>query len=88
MLLLLVPRTTETQPSRIPPGYGRLIGGAGLIALVCAVVFPVAETLCVRAVYKNAPVMRPRDANNGPTTRFGPHAAWRYRPLLHGENHR
>jgi hypothetical protein len=88
MLLLLVPRTTATQPSRIPLGYGRLIGGAVLIALVCAVVFPVAETLCVRAVYKNAPVMRPQDANNGPTTRFGPHAAWKYRPLLHGENHR
>jgi hypothetical protein len=88
MLLLLVPRTTATQPSRIPPGYGRLIGGAVLIALACSVVFPVAETLCVRAVYKNAPVKRPRDANNGPTTRFGPHAAWKYRPLLHGENHR
>jgi hypothetical protein len=88
MLLLLVPRTAAPQPSRIPAGYGRLIGVAALIAVVCAAVFPVIETLSVRAVYKDAPVMRPRDANNGPTTRFGPHAAWRYRPLLRGTNHR
>jgi hypothetical protein len=88
MLLLLVPRTTPTQHSRIPPGYGRLIAAAVLTALVCAAVFPVLETQCVRAVYKDAPVMRPRDANNGPTTRFGPHAAWKYRPLLKGANHR
>jgi hypothetical protein len=88
MLLLLVPRTAPILLSPIPPGYGRLVGGAALIALVCAVVFPVAETLCVRAVYKDAPVMRPRGAKNGPTTRFGPHAAWKYRPLLKGADHR
>jgi hypothetical protein len=88
MLLLLVPRTTAVEPSRILPGYGRLIGGAVLVALVCAAAFPVMETLSVRAVYKDAPVMRPRDDQTGPTTRFGPHAAWRYRPLLRGKNHR
>ncbi len=88
MLLLLVPRTTAAQPSRIPADYGHLIVGAAVIALVCAAVFPVAETLSVRAVYGDAPVKRPRDANLGPTTRFGAHAAWKYRPLLRGQNHR
>ncbi|HXY34368.1 MAG TPA: hypothetical protein VEI07_09080 [Planctomycetaceae bacterium] len=88
MLLLLVPRTDDPQLSRIPARYGRLIARAALIAVICAAFFPVAETLCVRAVYKDAPVLRPRDATHGPTTRFGPHAAWRYQPLQKGEKHR
>jgi hypothetical protein len=88
MLVLLVPRTIATEPTRIPAGYGRLILRTALGALVCASAFPVAETLLVRAVYKDAPVMRPRDANNGPWTRFGPHAGWRYRPILRGDEHR
>ncbi len=88
MLVLLVPRTVAPAPERIPPDYVRLVGRAAIAAVVCAVVFPVAETLSVRAVYANAPVMRPRDAEHPPTTRFGPHAAWKHRPLLRGKDHR
>jgi hypothetical protein len=56
--------------------------------VLSAVVFPVVETLSVRAAYGNAPVMRPRDATHGPITRFGPHASWKDHPLLRGSNHR
>jgi len=88
MLVLLVPRTTAPAPERIPPDYLRLVGRAAIAAVLCAAAFPVAETLSVRAVYGDAPVMRPRDAEHGPTTRFGPHAAWKHRPLLRGKDHR
>jgi hypothetical protein len=87
MLLLLVPRTSATRSNPIAPGYGRLIAVAVLSTLLCAVLFPVAETLSVRAVYGDAPVMRPANAPQHPITRFGPHAAWKHRPLLRGAKH-
>jgi hypothetical protein len=88
ILILLVPRTSPAPLSRIPAAYDRLLVRLVIVAILCAAVVPAAETLIVRAVYKDAPVMRPRDADNWPTTRFGAHAAWRYRPLLRGVNHR
>jgi hypothetical protein len=87
MLLLLVPRTRVPESDPVSPNYGRLVGGALLIALLSAAVFPVVETLTVRAVYGNAPVMPQRDAAHGPLTRFGPHAAWKHFPLLRGKKH-
>ena len=87
MLLLLVPRTAVTQSNPIPANYGRLIGIAVVSTVLCAALFPVAETLSVRAVYGNAPVMQPVNATQHPITRFGAHAAWKYRPLLRGEKH-
>jgi hypothetical protein len=86
LLVLLVPRSGGTLPDRVPPNYGRLIAGAVVTAVLCAVAFPMAETLSVRAVYGDAPVLRPRDAS-GPITRFGPHAAWKSRPLIRGQKH-
>jgi hypothetical protein len=88
MLLLLVPRTHSPPSNPIPPDYGRSIGIAALGAVLCAAVFPVVATLSVRTVYGDAPVMRPVNAAQHPITRFGPHAAWKHRPLLRGEKHR
>jgi hypothetical protein len=87
MLLLLVPRTSATRSNPIPPDYGRLIAVAALSTLLCAVLFTVAATLSVRAVYGDAPVMQPRKGVPSPITRFGPHAAWKHLPLVRGEKH-
>jgi hypothetical protein len=88
VLLLLVPRANAPPSNPIPPDYGRSIGIAALGAVLCAAVFPVLATLSVRTVYGDAPVMRPVNAVQHPITRFGPHAAWKHRPLLRGEKHR
>jgi hypothetical protein len=85
MMILLVPRTApQTEPA---PGDHRRLALAGLVAaLLFGACLPPLETLCERAVYGDAPVNHA--GPNTPTTRFGPHAAWKVRPLVKGKAHR
>ncbi|HET6323460.1 MAG TPA: hypothetical protein VFG04_02075 [Planctomycetaceae bacterium] len=87
MLLLLVPRSVPPRTNPISPDYGRLIAISALGTVLCAALVPVVATLSTRAVYGDAPVMQPVNAAQYPTTRFGPHAAWKHRPLLRGAKH-
>ena len=88
MLVLLIPRTTAPAPTRIPPDYLRLVG-LRLRSRPWSAPPPSPSRDPQRASrLGDAPVMRPRDAEHGPTTRFGPHAAWKHRPLLRGKDHR
>jgi hypothetical protein len=86
MMIFLLPRS---GPDPTPPttgGHDNLLGQSLVVALLCAVLFPPLETLCVRAVYGDAPVNHA--GTNVPETRFGPHAAWKQSPLLKGMDHR
>ena len=86
MMVLLLPRTTtEAEPAAT--GNLRRLVLAGLVATVLiGACMPPLETLCERAVYGDAPVHHA--GPNVPTTRFGPHATWKLRPLVKGKAHR
>ena len=87
MLIFLVPANVPPVSSALRTnGFGRLIGISLVATLLCAAIFPPLETLCVRAVYGDAPVHRA--GPNVPETRFGLHANWKRSPLLRGSDHK
>jgi hypothetical protein len=87
MLIFLVPANVPPVSSALRAnGFGRLIGISLVAMLLCAAIFPPLETLCVRAVYGDAPVHRA--GPDVPETRFGLHANWKRSPLLRGSDHK
>jgi hypothetical protein len=87
MMVLLLPRSTAVEAESAATGHLRRLALAGLVAtLLVGACVPPLETLCERAVYGDAPVHRA--GANAPITRFGPHAAWKLRPLVKGKAHR
>jgi hypothetical protein len=86
MMILLIPRMA-TEPAISTAGnFHRFVLAGALATLLVGVCVPPLETVCERAVYGDAPVHRP--GPNVPLTRFGPHAAWKVRPLVRGSAHR
>jgi hypothetical protein len=86
IMIFLLPRSAAEAPPPTSGKFGRLMAASVVSAGLCAALVPPLETLCVRAVYGDAPVHHP--GKNVPETRFGPHARWKTSPLLKGAEHR
>jgi len=85
ILVLLVPKAVTDEPQAADRRFGRMAATSLLVTVICAACIPPLETLCVRAVYGDAPGRRA--GANGPEMRFGPRATWKHRPLLKGSEH-
>jgi hypothetical protein len=86
MMILLVPRTAAEPATSTTGNFHRLVFAGLAVTLLVGLFVPPLETVCERLVYGDAPVHHP--GPNVPLTRFGPHAAWRERPLVKGSAHR
>ena len=86
LMIFLVPRSTPESPPSQTADFRRLVVGSVIAALLAAALIPPLETICVRAVYGDAPMRQV--GKNTPQIRFGPHATWRQSPLLKGSAHR
>jgi hypothetical protein len=86
MMILLLPASVSETPEPTSGGFGRLLAGSLATVVLCAALVPPLETLCIRAVYGDAPVRHA--GKTVPQTRFGPHALWKQSPLLKGAEHR
>jgi hypothetical protein len=86
MMILLLPRTTAEPVTSTTGNFRRLALVGFLVTLLVGACVPPLEAVCERLVFGDAPVHHP--GPNAPLTRFGPHAAWKVRPLVKGTSHR